>query len=291
MPETSSAPAAETRLRDHVVRLGAEHPPIDVSTVDFTVKQPTVLLARFGGVLDYMARTELEVERNVLELATLLPDPPEIDRVFYSEVWKPQETVHGLILDELQVRLGRPPANADLTTVSAKIRVVGALAHLPAFQDVVRMLYYLTGMATERSALLAYHRLYDGVVELGETAVAETVITPIRRQEPGHYAFYQMSARALWEQMSAWQHWLVRHLRTISFAPVGANTDDQRADVGDMMIALGLDKREDAETFAEQIGRVERDLLWAHQRGLLVPPYIAGAFRDAVELARHRAAA
>jgi hypothetical protein len=278
-------------LWDHVQRLGAEHPPIDISTVDFSVKRPEVLLGRFGGVLDYMARAELEVERNVLELATLLPDPPEIDRFFYSQVWQPQEAQHGLILDELQVRIGRPPTDADLTSVSAKIRVVGAFAHIAAFQDVVRMLYYLTGMTTERSALLAYHRLYDGVVELGETAVADTIITPIRRQEPGHYAFYQMSARALWRQLAPWQRWLVRHLRTISFSPVGASTDEQRADVGEMMIALGLDQREQAETFAEQVARVERDLLWARERGMRVPPYIARAFGDAVALAQQRAAA
>lgn len=287
----SRAAAPQSRLWDHVERLGAEHPPIDIATVDFTVNRPEILLDRFGGVLDYMARAELEVERNVLELATLLPDPPEIDRVFYSQVWQPQEAQHGLILDELQVRIGRPPADTDLTTVSAKIRVVGAFAHIAAFQDVVRMLYYLTGMTTERSALLAYHRLYDGVVEMGETAVADTIITPIRRQEPGHYAFYQMSARALWQQLAPWQRWLVRHLRTISFSPVGASTDEQRADVGEMMIALGLDQREQAETFAEQVARVERDLLWAREQGMRVPPYIARAFGDAVSLAQQRTAA
>ena len=54
-----------------------------------------------------MARVELEVDRNVLELTTLLPDPPEIDRRFYAEVWQPQEIRHGQILDELQVQLGR----------------------------------------------------------------------------------------------------------------------------------------------------------------------------------------
>jgi hypothetical protein len=288
---TPRALASEARLRDHVERLGADHPPLDIAAVDFTVRRPTSVVERFGGVLDYMARAELEVERNVLELATLLPHAPDVDRYFYAEVWQPQEAQHGLILDELQVRLGQSPADTDLTTVSAKIRVIGALAHIAAFQDVVRMLYYLTGMTTERSALLAYHQLYDGLVELGESAVAETVITPIRRQEPGHYAFYQMSARALWEQLSGWQRWLVRHLRTISFSPVGANSDEQRADVGDMMMALGLDRREVAESFAEQVGRVERDLLWAHQRGLKVPAYIARAFGDAVELAQERSAA
>ena len=33
-----------------------------------------------------MARVELEVDRNVLELTTMLPDPPEIDRHFYASL-------------------------------------------------------------------------------------------------------------------------------------------------------------------------------------------------------------
>jgi hypothetical protein len=174
----------------------------------------------------------------------------------------------------------------DLTHVSAKIRILGAVGHVSPVQDVVRMLYYLTGMATERSAVLAYNLLYDGVTELGETAVAETVVAQIRRQEPGHYAFYKMSARGLSEQLAAWQRLLVRHLRRLSFAPVGANDPEQMADFGDMMASLGIDR--DLDAFAVQISRVERDLLWARDRGMTVPDYVVAAFRDAVELAEKR---
>ncbi|WP_238997783.1 GTP-binding protein LepA [Nocardioides limicola] len=276
-------------MSQHVDRLGVEHPPIDLASVDYTVHQPEELAQRFGGVLDYMARTELEVERNVLELATLLPDPPEVDRRFYSQVWLPQETHHGLILDELQVRIGRPPADTNLDRVSAKIRVVGVFAHLPPVQDVVRMLYYLTGMTTERSALLAYNRLLDGVVEMGEDAVAHTIIIPIRRQEPGHHAYYQMAARMLWRNLGSWQRWLVRRLRAVSFSPVGAGDADQRADVGDMMLALGMTDAEEAAAFAGQVARVERDLLFAEEQGLAVPPYVTRSFRECVELAVARA--
>lgn len=291
MPEriltaVTSPRSTELRLVDHVARLGEEHPPIDLATVDFTVHRPAVLRDRYGHVLDYMARVELEVDRNVLELTAMLPDPPEIDRVFYADVWQPQEIRHGQILDDLQTRIGRPPAAPDLTGVSSKIRVLGALAHLGPVQDIVRMLYYLTGMATERSAVLAYNLLYDGVRELGETAVAETVVAKIRRQEPGHYAFYKMSARGLSEQLSGWQRFLVRHLRRISFAPVGANNESQKADFGDVMETLGIDR--DIEGFARQISRVERDLLWARERGMKVPDYVVAGFREAVELARAR---
>ncbi len=77
--------ASDKRLVDHVDRLAHEHPPIQLSSVDFTVARPRELDARFGHVLDYMARVELEVEKNVMELAILLPDPPEIDVHFFRD--------------------------------------------------------------------------------------------------------------------------------------------------------------------------------------------------------------
>jgi hypothetical protein len=279
----------DLRLTQHVDRIAADHPPIDLSGVDFAVKRPTVFAQRYGHVLDYMARVELEVDRNVLEIATMLPDPPAIDVRFYRDVWQPQEIQHGLILDKLLVELGRPPTEPDRDSMGAKLRVLGALAHLDSFQDVCRMLYYLTGMATERSAVLAYNLLHDGTLEMGEDALAQTVIAPIKRQEPGHFAFYQLSARGLWEQLAGWQKWMVRRMRTISFAPVGANNPDQTADFGDLMVSLDI--ADDVEGFAGQISRVERELLWAHHQGLRVPPYVAAAFRDARELAEARRAA
>lgn len=282
----TTAVATERRLVEHVDRLAMEHPPIDLDSVDFSVRRPALLAERFGHVLDYMARVELEVDRNVLELTTMLPDPPEVDRYFYADVWQPQEIRHGLVLDKLQVELGRPPAVPDVDTVSPKLRVLGALAHLGAFQDVVRMLYYLTGMATERSAVLAYNLLHDGVLELGEDAVARTVIAPIRRQEPGHFVFYQLSARGLWSELATWQRWLVRQLRRRSFGPVGTNNAEQRADFGDVMVTLGI--ADDSDRFATQVARVEQELLWARTKGLPVPPYVTAAFRDAVELAHAR---
>jgi hypothetical protein len=282
------APSAELRLASHVARLADEHPPIPLDSVDFTVRRPREFEARFGHVLDYMARVELEVDRNVLELTTMLPDPPPIDRHFYADVWQPQEIQHGLILDRLQVELGRQPASADLDSIGIKLRILGALAHLAPFQDVCRMLYYLTGMATERSAVLAYNLLHRGTLDMGETAIAQTVVGQIKRQEPGHYAFYQLSARGLWAELAGWQRWLVRLMRRVSFAPVGANNAMQKADFGDVMASLGI--ADDPDSFADQISRVEAELLWARDRGLKVPDYVARAFREAVELARDRGA-
>jgi hypothetical protein len=275
-------------LVEHVQKVAEQRPPIPLDSVDFTVHRPEEFEARFGHVLDYMARVELEVDRNVLELTTMLPDPPEIDRHFYADVWRPQEIQHGLILDRLLLELGREPADANVDSVGIKLRILGMLAHLGPFQDVCRMLYYLTGMATERSAVLAYNLLHDGTRAMGETAIADTVIGPIKRQEPGHYAFYQLSARGLWSELAGWQRWLVRLMRRISFAPVGVNNASQRADFGDVMATLGI--ADDTDDFAAKISRVEAELLWARDRaGLRVPDYVARAFREAVELARDRA--
>jgi hypothetical protein len=283
---TAYASSAGLRLTEHVARLAEEHPPIELDSVDFTVKRPRELEARFGHVLDYMARVELEVDRNVLELTTMLPDPPEVDRQFYA-VWQPQEIQHGLILDRLQVELGRESADADLDSIGLKLRVLGALAHIAPFQDVCRMLYYLTGMSTERSAVLAYNMLHRGTLDLGEPAIAQSVIGQIKRQEPGHFVFYQLSARALWAELGSWQRWMVRFMRKASFAPVGANNAQQLADFGDVMATLGI--AAGLDDFAVQVTRVEKELLWARQRGLKVPDYVARAFHEAVDLARDRA--
>ena len=273
----------DSKLADHVDRLGEEHPPIPLDSVDYTMKRPGLLAERFGSVLSYLARVELEVERNVLELNLLMPDPPEVDRHFYTDVWLPQETHHGLILDRLQVLAGREASAPNLTDVSFKLRLLGALGKVYGVPDVSRMLYYLTGLATERSAVLAYNKLHAGLVGLGERAVAATVVAPIRRQEPGHFAYYRMAAQELWTQLAAWQRLMVRTLRTRTFDVVGAYNNRQRAEFGQVMDALDISTGGEAglRRYAEQVGRVEHELLWAHRRGLRVPDYVFKSLRRA----------
>ncbi|HSN11896.1 MAG TPA: hypothetical protein VLS51_07305 [Propionibacteriaceae bacterium] len=60
-------------IMEHVRRLEDEHPPIRLDSVDRTIVNPGVVRERFAPVIDYLARVELEVDRNVLELLTLLP--------------------------------------------------------------------------------------------------------------------------------------------------------------------------------------------------------------------------
>jgi len=274
-------------LRRFVERFAAEHPPLSLDAADLRINNPDLVRRRYGGVFDYLSRVELEVERNVLELRALMPDATDTDRFFYEDVWSPQELQHGILLDAVQQGFGMMPAATNLE-LSAKMRAVGVLSHLPGMPGVIRLLYYLTGAATERSAVIAYSRLIDGLRDLGEHAIAETVIAPIKRQEPGHFAFYRLSAEILvrTEGLTDWQLHLARVLRRRSFSLVGVNNRRQAADFGDVARALDLDL--DLLEVARQISLVERELLWAQEQGLKVPGYILTALQEAIALSLAR---
>jgi len=278
----------QSKIAEHVQRLGELYPPISLDSVDRTIKRPGVVARKFAHVIDYLARVELEVDRNVLELLVLLPDADETNKTFYADVWQPQEIQHGLILDRLQQDLGRAAAEPQLE-VSFPIKVLGALAHLKPIQDVSKLMYFLTGASTERQAVLAYNQINRGMQELGETAISETIITPIKQQEPGHFAFYQMSATAMIQEkvLNSWQLFLTRVMREKSYHLVGTNRMKQyQADMGGVMADLGVDK--DLEGYAREVGRVENRLLWAHKQGMEFPPYILKALKESVDLYRER---
>ena len=278
------------KIAEHVARLGELYPPISLDSVDRTILRPDLVATKFGNVIDYLARVELEVDRNVLELLVLLPDVDDTNKIFYSDVWQPQEIQHGLILDRLQQDLGRSPAAPHLD-LSFKIKILGALASLKPVQDIAKLLYFLTGASTERQAVLAYNRINTGLRELGETAISETIITPIKQQEPGHFAFYQMSATAMIQDkvLKPWQLFLTRVLREKSYNLVGTNNmREYKGDMGGVAIDLGLDA--DLEGYAREIGRVESRLLWAHKQGMDFPPYILTALRESIELYQERIA-
>ena len=278
------------KIAEHVQRLGELYPPIPLDSVDRTIKRPWLVARKFGHVIDYLARVELEVDRNVLELLVLLPEADETNKTFYADVWQPQEIQHGLILDRLQQDLGRTAADPHLD-VSFGIKILGALAHLKPIQDIAKLMYFLTGASTERQAVIAYNKINRGMQQLGEKAISETIITPIKQQEPGHFAFYQMSATAMIQDkvLKPWQLFLTRVMREKSYNLVGTNKMKQyKADMGGVMADLGLD--DDLEGYAREVGRVENRLLWAHKHGMEFPPYILKALKESVELYRERLA-
>jgi hypothetical protein len=275
-----------TSIMEHVRKLEDEHPPIRLDSVDRTIVNPAVVRERFAPVIDYLARVELEVDRNVLELLTLLPGVSEVDRYFYQDVWQPQEIAHGVILDRLQVDLGLPPSEVFMG-IPMRMKLLGALANLPAIQEISRLLYYLTGAATERQAVLAYSRFTDQLNQLGEKAISATIIGQIKRQEPGHFAFYQMSATQVIQDgvLAPWQLYLARVLREKGFALVGTDyVLRYQANLGALMVGLEIDQ--ELEKYARDIGRLEAKLLWANRKGMEFPPYFLEALRQSVDMYR-----
>ncbi len=278
----------DRKIADHVRRLGDLYPPIPLDSVDRTINHPGLVTAAYAQVLHYLARVELEVDRNVLELLVLLPDVDETNRMFYADVWQPQEVQHGLILDRLQQDLDLPAAEPHLD-VSARIKILGALATIEPVQQVTKLLYYLTGASTERQAVLAYNQLYTGLAAMGERAIAETIIQPIKQQEPGHFAFYQMSATQLVAEggLRPWQLFLARVLRERSYGLVGTNGEARyKAGMGAVIMELAMEDQ--LVEYAREVGRVESRLLWADRQGMDVPPYILRALRESLELHRER---
>jgi hypothetical protein len=246
----------EVSIMEHVRKLEDEHPPIRLDSIDRTIVNPLVVRERFAPVIDYLARVELEVDRNVLELLTLLPGVSEVDRYFYQDVWQPQEIAHGVILDRLQVDLGLPPSEVFMG-IPMRMKLLGALAHLPAIQ----------------------------LDQLGEKAIAETIIGQIKRQEPGHFAFYQMSATQMIQDdvLAPWQLYVARVLREKGFALVGTNyVPRYEANLGGLMVGLEIDQ--ELEKYARDIGRLEAKLLWANKNGMEFPPYFLEALRQSIDM-------
>ncbi|MDO5735680.1 MAG: GTP-binding protein LepA [Propionibacteriaceae bacterium] len=282
-----SAPRiTDASLRTFVLRLGDKHPPIALGSADRRINDADAVKQRFAGTIDYLARVELEVDRNVLELLTLLPSVSDVDRLFYQDVWYDQEMAHGYLLDQLQVDLGMEPADPFMT-IPLRMKLLGALAHWEPIHDISRMLYYLTGASTERQAVVAYSILIRELKLMGEDAIAETIIHPIKQQEPGHYTFYKMSAEKMMQdnQLQPWQLFVTRLLRSQAFTLVGVDyVKKYQQDLGGVLTELGMDL--EMEVYAKEIGRLEAKLLWAKDKGMEFPPYFLASLQESVEMYR-----
>jgi hypothetical protein len=256
---------------------------LDLATVDFTVRDARVLREELGPSLDYFARVEREVERNVLELQMLLPHADERTRRFVR-VWEEQELPHGWAFDRLQQEVGLPPSQPDLTAISRSLRVAGALAHLPGVHDALLFLYLSVGAMHERLTAVGYDLLRTRLVALGAQGFAETAVRPIRGQESLHFAYYRNSALLQRRRLSEWQLQLCRVVRTRTYRPIGAATEAGRVQFG--RVATDLAGAGDLDRLASPVQRVAQELLVRERDGLRLPAFVSRALRDAVELDR-----
>ena len=121
----------------------------------------------------------------------------------------------------------------------------------------------------------------------GEKADIEARIGQIKRQEPGHFAFYQISATQMIQDgvLAPWQLYVARVLREKGFALVGTNyVPRYQANLGGLMVGLEIDQ--ELLKYAKDIGRLEAKLLWANKNGMEFPPYFLEALRQSIDMYR-----
>jgi hypothetical protein len=53
-------------------------------------------------------------------------------------------------------------------------------------------------------------------------------------------------------------------------------------------VATVLGFSDDLEKYAREVGRIEAQLLWAHEKGMEFPPYVLKALRESIDLYRER---
>ncbi|MFC5381692.1 GTP-binding protein LepA [Aquipuribacter nitratireducens] len=258
---------------------------IAVDSVDFGVPDATAVRRELGSTLDYFARVEREVERNVLELQVLLPQADDRTRRF-MRVWEEQELPHGWIFDRLQRELGLPESTPNLNHISRSLRLGGVLGHVPGVHDALMFLYFSIGAMHERLTAVGYDLLKERLLHLGARGFAETAVAPIRGQESTHYAYYRNSALLQRERLADWQLHLCRIVRTRTYHPIGATTPSNRADFGG--VAVHLSGSDDVDRFAVPVQRVAQELLVRQRDGLRLPAFVARGLRESVAAFRAR---
>ena len=91
----------------------------------------------------------------------------------------------------------------------------------------------------ERLAFSAYERMSEVLVELGEQALVETLMKPLRRDESAHLGYYRTAARDLRDRLDRWQLFVARNVIAHTYSPVGAGAPRDRPAFGATIRALG----------------------------------------------------
>jgi hypothetical protein len=198
-------------------------------------------------------------------------------------VWVPDETGHGRALELLLAHLGLPSYTTRRDdAVPLHNRVAGLLGRLvPHAYEVVSMAYHAIGAVNERLAAGAYTRMAAVAAELGETGLADTLLTPLRRDESGHLGYYRTYARQLRPRLAAWQMAVVRALIVRTYAPVGAGDAVDKAPFGRVVAQLEADPENPA--IAHAVHGIAEELL--ARDGEALPPFVVASLRECVRLA------
>jgi hypothetical protein len=205
--------------------------PIDISTVDFTMRNKEEVARQLGKPLAYIDSTESQVPlRYVPDLGTFLPHAEDYVGRFITE-WGIEEGIHGDITDKTLGEINYPRPVLDPGDSSHFIKIGGAINNrVPAFHQMSLVAYLVEGAMQERLTMQGYHLLVPKLKDLAGEEIVRTGFQKIQKQEPGHYNFYKDAARYEASKLPKWQRYVVWAAIAKTWDPVGANTAQQKQD-------------------------------------------------------------
>lgn len=281
---------AESRVQNFLAGV-AQNPdqlPIDVDSVDYDFKDPEVVAKSFAATLGYLARVELDVERNVQEVQVVFGDHlPEVDRTFV-DLWGPQELHHGYILERATEQLGLPAPAVDLN-IGASLKAAGLLGkYVPGLKDALFYSYMTTGVVTEAAASRIYRIWSDQLKLRGEGAFAVTAIDRINKQEPKHLAYYKMRGEQVRGTLSEWQLRLARAVKERSVPLTGVRNQWHKVQLGKLVMELTGGDEQLSPEYLELIMQVEnvyRKMMFYSENGGYVPGIVTRSIAECREIA------
>jgi hypothetical protein len=256
--------------------------PIPYDSVDFTIRNPDRLKDELGWTFAYFGRVEGEVAAE--PLMTMMPRLGTEYKGYKShgaeflEVWVAQEQAHAAIFDGLQRELGLTPLVPNIET-SPMHHFAGALGRLStSLHAVLEMVYLTRGAMHEKLTFIGYERMAEKLKHMGEIALFETIIRPVRRQEAGHLGYYRQAAAIIKTHLNTWQLALARRISIKTYSPVGAGHPDDKAHFGHVAGAL---VGEDLPQFTDPIQHVAQELL-TNDQYTDVPKFVLKALKECV---------
>ena len=181
--------------------------------------------------------------------------------------------------DELQRRIGLTPLEPKIdTTVFNKVGgVIGWLS--PWSHAVLEMVYLTRGAMHERLTYRGYKLMEDRLTELGEKALANTIVIPILSQEAGHLGYYRLAANQIKQYLSPRQLAVARWISLKTYAPVGAGGKSDRPHFGHVAYRLAGDK---LPAFAKPIQDLGAELLGDEEHKITLP-FVLSALMSCVD--------
>jgi len=251
-------------------------PSLDIGEVDYDLRDPDAVRARLAAPLAYSQRVEAMVTG--LSIETLMPRTGTGDGYIHRflAVWTPDEQGHALALDRLLTVLDIEPFPLPQDEpVPLHNRLAGLLGTMSQrMHETVELVYHAVGAMNERLAFSAYERMSEILTELGEHALVDTLLKPLRRDESAHLGYYRTAARELRDRLDRWQIAVARGVITHTYSPVGAGEKKDKPAFAATLRSLG--DGGDTGDLVDRVQLIAESLLSVDERKLR--PFVRKSF-------------